>query len=248
MAGTSETGHAKNVANLEELVSSVSSMGSAYNPSKKSLQLNSLQALVVSSNKQLSEVNEALSTAETAVIARKVSFSKLGNLVSRIGNAVKATDTTEEIDNKVREVIRKITGKRATPKMSDDEKKALESDGETVKENSASQMSFDNRLNNFDMLIKLLTVIPEYIPNEADLKVDALVALHSDLKTKNTACIAAETALRNARIARNGIFYKANTGLVDIALDVKTYVKSVFGASSPQYKQISKLKFIPKKK
>lgn len=33
------------------------------------------------------------------------------------------------------------------------------------------------------------------------------------------------------------------TGLVDIVDDVKKYVKSLFGASTPQYKQISGLKF-----
>ena len=36
---------------------------------------------------------------------------------------------------------------------------------------------------------------------------------------------------------------KNGQGMVDTALDVKTYVKSVFGASSPQYKQVSALKF-----
>ena len=42
---------------------------------------------------------------------------------------------------------------------------------------------------------------------------------------------------------RNKILYEENTGLVDIALDSKTYIKSVFGSTSPQYKQVSKLYF-----
>jgi hypothetical protein len=37
--------------------------------------------------------------------------------------------------------------------------------------------------------------------------------------------------------------YNPLSGLVKTALDVKKYVKSVFGASSPQDKQISGLKF-----
>ena len=37
--------------------------------------------------------------------------------------------------------------------------------------------------------------------------------------------------------------YKANTRMVDIALDSKAYIKSAFGGTSPQYKQVSKLKF-----
>jgi hypothetical protein len=42
---------------------------------------------------------------------------------------------------------------------------------------------------------------------------------------------------------RNSILYASVSGLVDVALDVKKYVKSVYGASSPQYKQVSKIEF-----
>ena len=60
---------------------------------------------------------------------------------------------------------------------------------------------------------------------------------------KNSAVVAAFTPLSNARILRNEILYKANTGLVDITLDTKTYIKSLYGATSPQYRQVSKLEF-----
>jgi hypothetical protein len=42
---------------------------------------------------------------------------------------------------------------------------------------------------------------------------------------------------------RNIKLYSPETGIVDTAQTVKNYVKSVFGATSPQYKQISKLIF-----
>jgi hypothetical protein len=109
-------------------------------------------------------------------------------------------------------------------------------------------MSFDSRIDNFDKFVKLLTSVTLYAPNEAELKVTALTATLNDLKAKNLAVTNAEVALNNARIVRNDIMYKDNTGLVDIALDVKTYIKSVFGATSPQYKKISKLRFRKPKK
>ena len=140
-------------------------------------------------------------------------------------------------------LVRKLQGRRATAKKTEDEKKALAAEGKEVVEISSSQMSFDSRLDNFDKLIKLLSSIPAYAPNEADLKVEALTALYNDLKAKNMAVINAETPLSTARIARNEVLYKQNTGIVDITVDVKNYVKSVFGATSPQYKLISNLKF-----
>lgn len=55
--------------------------------------------------------------------------------------------------------------------------------------------------------------------------------------------INAEVAYSNARITRDTILYSDDTGLIDIASDVKKYVKAIFGASSPQFKQISGIKF-----
>ena len=108
-------------------------------------------------------------------------------------------------------------------------------------------MSFVSRIDNLDKLIKLLTSVTAYAPNEADLKVTALTTLLTDLKAKNTAVITAEAPLTNARIARNDVLYKPGTGVVDTSVDVKTYVKSVFGATSPQYKTISGLTFTNRK-
>jgi hypothetical protein len=65
----------------------------------------------------------------------------------------------------------------------------------------------------------------------------------NDLRTKNTAVVNSSVSLANQRIARNQILYDNDNGLVKIAQDVKTYVKSVFGPASPQYKQISGLAF-----
>ena len=131
--------------------------------------------------------------------------------------------------------------------MSEEDKKVAAEAGNEVTEISSSQLSFDSRIDNLDKLIKLLTSVTAYAPNEADLKVTALTTLLTDLKAKNTAVITAEAPLVNARIARNDVLYKAGTGLVDTSVDVKTYVKSVFGATSPQYKTISGLKFTSNK-
>jgi hypothetical protein len=49
--------------------------------------------------------------------------------------------------------------------------------------------------------------------------------------------------LSNARISRNKLFYDRETGLVKVASDVKKYVKSVFGATSPEYTQVSGVEF-----
>lgn len=243
MASTSETGHAKNAANFDDLISFVTGYGTAYNPSKATIKLTALQTLSTSAKTAINAVNAALPAYSNAVAAREASFEPLSKLITRVNNALKATDTTEQVDESAKTLVRKIQGSRATVKKTDEEIATEKSEGKETKEISSSQMSYDSRLDNFDKLIKLLTSVTLYAPNEADLKVTALTTLYNDLKAKNTAVVTATTPLSNARIARNDILYKANTGLVAIALDTKTYIKSLYGATSPQYKQVSKLEF-----
>ena len=243
MASTSETGHAKNVANFEKLVAETTAFGETFNPSKATLKLTALNTQLATAKAAIAAVNSAEPAYKNAVSARDAAFAPLGKLITRINNALKASDTTVQEDESALTLVRKLQGRRATAKKTEDEKKALAAEGKEVVEISSSQMSFDSRLDNFDKLIKLLSSIPAYAPNEADLKVEALTALYNDLKAKNMAVINAETPLSTARIARNEVLYKQNTGIVDITVDVKNYVKSVFGATSPQYKLISNLKF-----
>ena len=243
MASTSETGCIQNVANFETLISFITAFGTAYNPSKNSLTIPELQKILSESKVSLSTVNVAFSAHSNASAARESAFEPLSKLVTRANNALKATDTTTQVDDSAKTIVRKLQGTRASAKLTDEEKKALEAEGKSSTQISSSQMSFDDRIENFDKFITLLSSIPNYAPNEEDLKITSLSALRDDLRTKNTEVLPTEVQLSNARIARNEIQDRPLTGLVDIAFDTKVYIKSVFGASSPQYKQVSKLEF-----
>ena len=243
MASTSETGHAKNVANFDELISFVTGYRETYNPSKATIKLDALKALSDHAKNSINAVSSMEPAYKSAVAAREVVFIPLSKLTTRIMNSIKATDTTVQVDENARTLVRKIQGVRATAKKTEDEKKALAEKGKEVVEISTSQMSYDNRLDNFFKLIQLLSSVPEYSPNEKELKIEHLNTILDDLKAKNAAVVESYIPLSNARIRRNDLLYKENTGLYDVALDVKNYIKSVFGATSPQYKQVSKIKF-----
>jgi hypothetical protein len=243
MASTTEQGHHRNAANFDKLIINCSSYGTVYNPSKASLKIAAMQAQATAAKNSLTTVNALTPAWKNAVSARVAAFKPFDKLITRVNNAIKASDTTTEVNDSVKTIVRKLQGRRATPKKTDEEKKIATDAGKAIVEISSSQMSYDSRLDNFDKLIKLLSSVAQYTPNEADLKIVALTALYTDLKAKNLAVINAETPLNNARISRNDVMYKENTGLVAIATDVKTYIKSVYGATSPQFKTMSNLKF-----
>ena len=248
MASTSETGLATNVANFETLISYITAFGTDYNPSKNRLTIPELQKILSEAKASLNAVNVAFSAHSNAAAARESAFEPLSKLVTRANNALKATGTTTQVDDSAKTIVRKIQGSRASTKLTDEEKKALEAEGKEVNQISTSQMGFSDRLENFAKFITLLSSIPDYVPNEEDLKTASLSASLDNLKIKNSAVLPTEVQLSNARIARNEIQDRPLTGLVDIALDAKVYIKSVFGATSPQYKQVSKLAFVKQKK
>ncbi|PKP11097.1 MAG: hypothetical protein CVU09_04780 [Bacteroidetes bacterium HGW-Bacteroidetes-4] len=243
MASTSESGHAKNVATFEELISSVTAYGSSYNPSKTALTLAALQTVYTNAKTASSALISAITANKNAAGAREAAFKPLSKLITRIFNALKATDAPKKTIENAQSLVRKLQGKRASAKLTDDEKQALINQGIDTKEISTSQMSFDNRIENFDSLIALLASTTEYAPNETDLQVESLSTLSTELKALNSAAINTATQYNNALIARNQILYAPDNGLFDVARDTKAYVKSVFGASSPKYKQIAKLSF-----
>jgi hypothetical protein len=244
MASTSEQGHNRNAANFDKLITHCVSYGTAYNPSKASIKIAAIQAQATAARNSLTAINTLTPAYKNAVAARTAAFKPLDKLITKVSNALKASDTTPEVNDAAKTIIRKLQGRRATPKKTEEEKKTAADAGEEIVEISTSQLSYDNRLDNFDKLIKMLAAIPQYAPNEADLKITSLTAIYNDLKTKNTAVITAEIPLNNARITRNTLLYKDGTGVVDTAATIKTYVKSIYSASSPQSKAISKLQFV----
>ena len=243
MTSTSETGHAKNVANFEDLISFCTGYGTSYNPSNAAIKLPALNTLFTSAKSSLATINTMSPPWKTAINAREIVFTPLSKLTTRVVNALDASTVTRQTVADAKTYARKIQGKRASEKLPAVIDNPATPVDESHKSISASQMSFDNRIENLDKLIQLLSSQTAYTPNEADLKVTALTTLIADMRTKNTAAINAYTPLSNTRIARNNLLYTTGTGLVDIAGEVKKYVKSVYGATSPQFKQVSGLKF-----
>lgn len=241
MASTSETGHSKNVANFEDLISFCTGYGASYNPSKAAIKTPALATLKANALTSLSAVTTAKTAFSNATNARQAAFEPLKKLCTKIVNALDATDANDKLVDNAKTINNKLQGKRSGEKPTPPVAGATEAaEDKTI---SVSQQSFDSLIENFSKLIELVSSEPSFTPNETELQVSTLTTTLGNLKTTNTGVINAYTNYSNARITRNSILYGATSGLVEIAGDVKKYVKSVFGATSPQFKQVSGLEF-----
>ena len=241
MSSTSEVGHAKNVANFEHLISFCTVYGASYNPSNPAIALPSLNTLLTDAKNALTEVTVNIVAYNNTVNHRIQIFRNLKKLSTRLVNALIVSSASDETIADAKSVNRKIQGQRATRlAQSTPDPNNPQQAPTTI---SASQQSYHQITEHFSKLIEILNTEPTYTPNEVELKTITLTALLQNIHMANTQVANAYTAISIARIARNHILYDDHTGLCPIALEVKNYVKSAAGATSPEYKQISKIKF-----
>ena len=244
MATNSDASLAKNVTNFETLISIVTSLGATYNPSKDSLKLPALQTLLTAANESTIAFKNAESVKSTAVDNRQLAFDPTGTFFTRVNNALKASNSTAQADETAKTIFRKLQGRRASAKLTEEQKAALLAEGKEVNQISTSQMGYDDKVENLESLISFLQTVPEYNPNEEELKITTLQTLLADLRAKNLTTTQAHIAVETARGARKTLQNTPNTGLVDVANDVKSYIKSVYGVKSTEYKLVSKLRFV----
>ena len=242
-----ETGHAQNAAKFHTLLTKITSLGATYNPSKTSIKVAALTTLQTNADGSITTVDIALVPFNNATNQREIAFLPLSELLTRVINALKATDATSQTIKDAVFLQRKIVGRRAKAKV----KAPLVPPPPppvglpvvTPVYISASQLQFDSRIENFNKLILLLGAEPLYVPNETALAVAGLTTFSGTMSSTNTSVKTLAQVLKDARAARNIVLYKTNTGLYDIAKAVKKYVLSLYGSSSTNYKQLTAIKF-----
>jgi hypothetical protein len=239
MASTSETGHAKNLANFQELIAFVTTYGANYNPSKTSLKLSQLIALKNNADEKLVDVIAKNTAYNNKVNERQNAFAGLKSLSTRLYNALQTTDATEQVIQDAKGFNRKMQGQRATAKNI----MPLDPDSPIPKTISSSQQSYTQQIQHLAGLIAVLQSEPTYTPNETDLQITTLITKQNDLTTKNNEVATAYANISTARIERNTVLYTTEGSIFDVAAEVKKYIKSIYGASSPQFAQVKGLKF-----
>ena len=234
MASTTETGHAKNIANLKKLNEINGGFGATYNPSNGLLIQATMVGQWTNSDGLQGAVNTQRGVFEPFQNARVTEFEPVKKLVRRVRSAAKVCGAEDGFYIDVNKWVVKILGERisaATPTPED------------PSGTSASQQSYDNTVNNFGSLVGILAGEPLYAPNEADLQVASLTLKHTKLDTTNNKVKQNVVPFNNAVIARNKALYKETIGLCDVGQASKNYVRSVYGFSSAEFKLVSGIKF-----
>ncbi len=234
-----ETGHIKYIENFEVIISACNGFGSAYNPNNSALVISALQTALNAGNAGIDGVTTGLIPWKVKVNVRENEYAGVGKLSTKMAASFASCGATKNAVDDMKTFARKITGARKKKIAVDDPN----TPDDESKHNSVSQRSYTQIAEHFDNMIKMCQNEPLYKPNEVEIQVGTAQTKLAAMRAANTGVIDAVTPLNKARITRDTALYDDSTGICELARLVKLYVKSVFGASSPQYKQISGLRF-----
>lgn len=228
----SESNHNMNVANFAILINCVKSYDKKYNPLNGMISIHNLEAVKARAEHAIAEVRKYEAVKKNTIRERREAFDEMNILTMRVKNALAVNASKKEI--RIAEAYSRRTrgGRNKRLKETTDEKSRLN-----------SQMNYDYRLKYFREFCLFLQGIDSYRPKENNLMITAMKAYADYLGKLNDAAVNAWDMIDNARANRDTILYGEGTGLCELAMTVRKYVRSLFPALSKEYEKVSSIRF-----
>lgn len=178
MASTSEIRTRKKlIANLNLLNTNIIAIGAIYNPSNPKLLLTNLQNIYTNAFNQQESVNNPICTLFGCSRWKRSNFQTFKSWTNKTSQGIQSNrkGVTQVQLEDFMTIVRKLKGVRKTTK------ETSTNPDEAQVNYSTSQMSYDQRTNNMDLLIALLQNTPNFNPNETEYK----VVTYQDKKAQN---------------------------------------------------------------
>jgi hypothetical protein len=250
-----ETGHGKNVSVFNSLIIFLTALGNKYSPKNLFITLAEMQLLYTKCYNIMEQFATDLVIYILAVDARQDAYDFLAKYATNAVNLLQGSRATKRNIADAKAALKKLRGPKkktieqapveSTPVLGPGDIGAADAGNETATKlkRSVSQMSFDSRVEHFKELVKLLSAIPEYDPNEDELKISFFNTYIASLENLNKNTDAAGSKVMVNRISRDELLYDPVNGLIECSRESKKYVKGAFGSTSPEYKDVVKFKF-----
>ena len=236
-----ESGHNKNVANLETTIIILTSLGAEYAPPQALIMLVALQGLLAQAQTVLADVDEAQADRAVKVDAAQAEFKDLAKYVRNIKNNAVVVLNDPAFTANLQSIVNKFSPPGRKTGLADD---PLTPDvDESRTSHSQSQQSRDNQIAYLADISALLKLREDYVSPETAYTMEAIDDKIAALTAVNNALKASEAALGNKLDARNALLYNKTTGIKARINLIKPYIALKFGKDSAAYQQINALEF-----
>lgn len=242
MASHFETGHAKNVANIEKYHQFLGTLGADYNPPSAAISAAVFASAFTTGTAKINAIKANEEAWKTDTNSREIIFAPVGQLSTRLLATLKSTGAPQQTIDDMASLVSKLRGdsKTSKPVAVNPEDPAAE----PPVTRSSSQRSYDQQIENFSKMILLLENVAIYTPNESDLKVASLQVVLQNMILSNTKATGSDANLRASRIDRDKFLYAPDTGVLDLIKKSKAYILGLYGKTSREYKAAINYKFV----
>lgn len=234
----SEVGHIKNLENYNDLILYCRSLEPIYNPSRDQIKVSTMQEHYLAALDANENLRQARYELTIGINYRQEKFQGYKKKATRMYGALVASTSDQLIIADFLTVNRKIQGKLSIPRTNEDQ-----ANQEIMRAVSNSQQSIDQIMDHFADAIQILELVPDYNPNEEDLKISALKTYLQGLREANAAVESRFITYSKSLDERDNIFYSAAGGIVQVTKMVKAYIKSIYGFNSPEHRYVRNIRF-----
>ncbi len=243
MSIPAETGHHENVRTFYKLIAFCTNCGPRYNPSPVRLQLTALQAVVAKAETCMENLQIAVGKADEAATRREKEFTGLKELLKLLRNAIQASDIPPLTIKEIVQQLNLIAGYSSPAEITPEEAAAQAAAGKKTVRTKRIKTSFSARLEEMRKMLTRMEVTQGYTPNEKELSLNGLQTLLATLQTVHDNAVGTKNTEEAMRMDQFKCLYSDPESMVNVAEGVKKYLKSIYPRTSPEYKQITDLKF-----
>jgi hypothetical protein len=231
---------AKALGNFLDMIQRVE-LNENYKPSNPSLVVAALKTLHADASAALDSFHSSKAILISSKKERVKTVEQVKATSMRVVNFLKACGAERTKIEQAMTIYRMIHGYKSPGTVKPVEG-ATQIEGEEVRKKSTKQGSQDSLVQNFQKLIQVLKTEVLYNPNEKDLSIEGLEALVNKFKTDDLATATADAAMERAKVKLTKLFDDPRTGVNVVMPAMKLYSKAAFGAKSPEYAGIVKIK------
>ncbi len=227
-----------NLQAFQTMLAACVGLGAQYQPTSALIDLSAMQAAYASAHGLVDDFTSALIPWKLKVNAREAKFLGSGKLATRVQAFVASSDASKQDLEDMKGFVRLIHGGRAH-RLTIDDPNTPEDESKHI---SVSQRGYSDVVEHWERIITLCQNLGgNYKPNEVELQIPTLQTMVAGMAEANQEVITAAVPSDNGRIAKNDALYNNPDSLFERLKKVKEYFKAIFGAGSPEYRQISGL-------
>lgn len=235
-----ESGHNKNVANLQTLTIILNNLGIQYEPPQDLIKLPEMQTLLTASQSALGEVDTAQAAKAIAVDEVQAEFDGLQKYAVNIKRQAQVELNDPAFTANLQSIVNNFTPPGRKTGVPDDPLTPVD---ESRTPQSQSQRSRANQIAYLADISALLKTKSEYKAVGTPYTVAAIDVKIAALTAKQNADNAAAAALGSKLDARDAVMYDDETGIIPRVKLIKTYIILKFSKDSTIYQQINALEF-----